>query len=44
MADYPWVFPEGRRELGPEDIDRTIATLWKAWAGMLMISAILALI
>lgn len=44
MADYPWVFPEGRRALGPEDIDRTIATLWKAWAGMLMISAILALI
>lgn len=34
MADYPWVYPEGRRDLGPEDIDRTVRTLWRAWAGM----------
>ncbi len=34
MVDYPWVYPEGRRDLGPEDIDRTIRTLWRAWAGM----------
>jgi adenosylcobinamide-phosphate synthase len=35
MADYPWVYPEGRRELGPGDIDQTVRTLWRAWAGML---------
>ncbi len=34
MTDYPWVYPEGRRDLGPEDIDRTVRTLWRAWAGM----------
>jgi adenosylcobinamide-phosphate synthase len=38
MTDYPWVYPEGRRELGPEDIDHTIRTLWRAWAGMLALA------
>ncbi|TXH99207.1 MAG: cobalamin biosynthesis protein [Pseudorhodobacter sp.] len=44
MTDYPWVYPEGRRDLGPEDIDRTVQTLWRAWAAMLglaLVSAIL---
>lgn len=44
MTDYPWVNPEGRRVLGPEDIDRTIRTLWQAWAGMLAIAAVVALV
>jgi len=44
MADYPWVYPEGRRDLGPEDIDRTIRTLWRAWAGMLGLAAAVALV
>ena len=43
MTDYPWVYPEGRRELGPEDIDQTIRTLWRAWAGMLALSVLWAL-
>lgn len=44
MTDYPWVYPEGRRELGPEDIDRTIAALWRAWGGMLALSLICAVL
>jgi adenosylcobinamide-phosphate synthase len=43
MTDYPWVYPEGRRELDPEDIDQTIRTLWRAWAGMLALSVLWAL-
>jgi adenosylcobinamide-phosphate synthase len=35
MRDFPWVWPEGRRDLGPVDIDRAAAALWRAWAGML---------
>lgn len=44
MTDYPWVYPEGRRELGPEDIDHTIRTLWRAWSGMLALAVVVAII
>lgn len=40
MTEYPWVYTEGRRDLGPEDIDHTIRTLWRAWAGMLALAAV----
>ena len=44
MTDYPWVYPEGRRDLGPEDIDQTVRTLWRAWAAMLGLAAAVALV
>lgn len=44
MTDYPWVYPEGRRDLGPEDIDRTIQALWRAWAGLLVLTGVLAVV
>lgn len=44
MTDYPWVYPEGRRELGPEDIDQTTRTLWRAWAGMLGLAVVVAIL
>lgn len=44
MAEYPWVYPEGRRDLGPEDIDHTIRTLWRTWAGMLGLSVLIAVL
>lgn len=44
MTDYPWGNPEGRRDLGPDDIDQTIRTLWRAWAGMLGIAVIWAVV
>lgn len=34
MTDYPWVWPEGRRDIGPEDIDAAVRALWRVWAGM----------
>ncbi len=44
VADYPWVYPEGRRDLGPDDIDHTIRTLWRAWAGMFGLTALAAVL
>ncbi|MES2145468.1 MAG: adenosylcobinamide-phosphate synthase CbiB [Pseudomonadota bacterium] len=39
--DFPWVWPEGRRDPGPRDIDAACAALWRAWAGMLVIVLVL---
>lgn len=44
MTDYPWVWPEGRRNPGPDDIDAACAALWRAWAGMLALALIAALL
>jgi adenosylcobinamide-phosphate synthase len=44
VADYPWVYPEGRRDLGSDDIDHTIRTLWRAWAGMFGLTALAAVL
>ena len=44
MRDFPWVHPEGRRDTGPADIDAACAALWRAWGGMLALTALIALI
>ena len=44
MTDYPWVWPEGRRDPGPDDIDAACAALWRAWAAMLAIAVLAALL
>jgi len=44
MRDYPWVWPEGRRDPGPADIDAACTALWRAWAAMLALTALIALI
>ena len=43
MRDFPWVWPEGRHAPGPDDIDAACAVLWRAWAGLLMLTAVIAL-
>lgn len=40
---YPWVWPEGRRDPGPEDIDAAADALWRVWAALMAISVIVAL-
>ena len=42
LTDYPWVWPEGRHDLGPDDIDRTVAALWRGWVAMLALVALVA--
>lgn len=41
--DYPWVWPEGRRDPGPDDIDTAADALWRVWAAMLAIACVIAL-
>ncbi len=42
MRDYPWVWPEGRRDGGPDDIDAACSALWRAWGAMLALTAVIA--
>ncbi|SFO86167.1 adenosylcobinamide-phosphate synthase CbiB [Tranquillimonas alkanivorans] len=31
VRDYPYVHPEGRRALGPDDIEAAVRVLWRGW-------------
>ena len=42
--DYPWVWPEGRRDPGPDDIDAAANALWRVWAAMLAFAVLIALL
>ena len=44
MREFPWVWPEGRRDIGPDAVDAACAALWRAWALMLAGVAVIALI
>lgn len=44
MTDHPWVWPEGRRDPGANDIDAAVRALWRAWAAMLALVALVTLI
>ena len=40
--EFPWVNGDGRRDAGPEDIDRAARVLWRAWAVLLAFVAAMA--
>lgn len=42
--DYPWVWPEGRRDPGPDDIDAAADALWRVWAALLAVAVLVALL
>lgn len=42
MQDFPWVWGEGNRSPGPDQIDAACAALWRAWGLMLLVTAVLA--
>lgn len=42
--DYPWVWPEGRRDPGADDIDAAADALWRVWAALLAVAVIVALL
>lgn len=42
--DFPWVWPEGRRDPGPDEIDAACAALWRAWTLMLGLAALVTLV
>jgi adenosylcobinamide-phosphate synthase len=41
--DYPWVWPEGRRDPGPDDIDAAADALWRVWVALLAVAVVVAL-
>ena len=42
--DYPWVWPEGRRDPGADDIDAAADALWRVWAALLAVAVLVALL
>jgi adenosylcobinamide-phosphate synthase len=44
VRDFPYVYPEGRRDVGPDTISRAVRVLWRSWAGLLIITVVLALV
>ncbi|MGL4236548.1 adenosylcobinamide-phosphate synthase CbiB [Tabrizicola sp.] len=40
--DYPHVWPEGRRDPGPDDIDAAADALWRVWAALLAVAVLIA--
>jgi adenosylcobinamide-phosphate synthase len=44
FSDFPWVWPEGRRDAGPDDIDAACRILWRTWALMLALVLLCALL
>jgi adenosylcobinamide-phosphate synthase len=42
--EFPWVWPEGRRDIGAADIARSVEALWRAWAALLAVAVVLAVI
>jgi adenosylcobinamide-phosphate synthase len=44
MTDFPFVYPEGRRNAGPDDVDASLTALWRSWAVFFVGTAAIALI
>ncbi|WP_323040342.1 adenosylcobinamide-phosphate synthase CbiB [Gemmobacter sp.] len=44
MTDQPFVHPEGRRDVGPADVDAAVRLLWRVWGLMLALVAVIALV
>ncbi|WP_375175754.1 adenosylcobinamide-phosphate synthase CbiB [Pseudooceanicola sp.] len=44
VQPLPWVNADGRRAATPGDIDRATTMIWRAWALMLLLSTLLALL
>ncbi len=43
-TEDPFVFPEGRKDIGAADVRAAIHVLWRAWAALLCVSVVLALL
>jgi len=41
--EFPFVNPEGRRDIGAHEIEQAVAALWRAWAGLLTMVVLIAL-
>ncbi len=44
MIDFPYVYPEGRKALGQDDIKSATGILWRVWGALVALAMILAMI
>ena len=44
MKSFPWVYPEGRRDPGPREIEAACAALWRAWGLMLALTLLMVIL
>ncbi len=44
LRDYPFVHPEGRRHIGPPEIERAVSALWRTWTLALALTIIIAVV
>lgn len=42
--DYPFVNPQGAREIGPAEIDAAVSVLWRVWAATLGLVVVIAVV
>ena len=40
---YPWVNPDGRRNAGPDDVDRAVNALWRAWIAVVILACLVGI-
>lgn len=43
-TEEPWLNQNGRKDLGPDDIDAALMLLWRAWSGLLFFLCVCALV
>ena len=41
---YPFVNEDGAHDIGPAEIDRAVAALWRAWAGLVGLAVLIAIV
>lgn len=44
MRDLAWVNPEGRREIGADEVDAAVSSLWSSWVVALLLVLFLVLV
>ncbi len=44
MRDFPYVNPEGAREIGADEIDASVSLLWRVWTAGVILVAVLGLL
>jgi adenosylcobinamide-phosphate synthase len=44
VQDFPYVHPQGRRDIGADQIDASVTALWRTWGIGLVLVCLIALI
>ncbi|SNS88867.1 adenosylcobinamide-phosphate synthase CbiB [Tropicimonas sediminicola] len=44
MRDFPFINPDGRREIGAAEIDASVRALWRTWLGLCLCIAVLSIL